>query len=89
MGEYYDYNNGGYNQDTNDSNKYDNCDCLRSNPASTEKCMKGLDQDSFNNDKVSKRSVNVETFENWNNWRHSSSLQTLKSFYFGNLLVIY
>jgi len=96
LGEYYDYDNGdGDEEDTNDSNKYDHCDCLRSNPlsANTEKCKKGLDQDSFNDDddddddKISKRSVNIETFENWNDWRHSSSLQTLKSFSFGNVLV--
>jgi hypothetical protein len=92
LGEYYDYNNGdGYEEDTNDSNKYDHCDCLRSNPlsANTEKCKKGLDQDSFNDDddKISKRSVKIETFENWNDWRHSSSLQTLKSFSLGNVLV--
>ena len=95
MGEYYDYDNeDSYEEDTNDSNKYDHCDCLRSNPlsANTEKCKKGLDQDSFNDDdddddKISKRSVNIETFENWNDWRHSSSIQTLKSFNYGNILV--
>jgi hypothetical protein len=91
LGEYYDYNNGdGYEEDTNDSNKYDHCDCLRSNPlsANTEKCKKGLDQDSFNDDdKISKRSLKIETFENWNDWRHSSSLQTLKMFSLGNVLV--
>jgi hypothetical protein len=43
--------------------------------------MKGLDQDSFNDDKKSKRSTDVETFENWNiDWAHSSSLPTLNGF---------
>jgi len=42
--------------------------------------MKGLDQDSFNDDdKKSKRSA--ESFEHWNNdWSRSSSLPTLNGF---------
>jgi hypothetical protein len=83
LGEYYDYSskNGGYEEDSNDSNEYDHCDCLKANPllVNTEKCRKGLDQDSFNDGKKSKRSA--ETFENWNyNWRHSSCLSTLNGF---------
>jgi hypothetical protein len=42
--------------------------------------MKGLDQDSFNSNKNSKRSAQ-ESYEYWNmDWTHSSSLQTLNSF---------
>ena len=42
--------------------------------------MKGLDQDSFNSNKNSKRSVQ-ESNEYWNmDWTHSSSLPTLNSF---------
>ena len=92
LGEYYDFNdennNNGYSADERDSNKRNYCDCLRINPilVKTEKCMKSLDQDSFNEKKKSKRSDDFhQTFgdkndANWNNWRHSSSLKTLKSF---------
>jgi hypothetical protein len=95
LGEYYEYtsNDESYEEDEGDSDKYDNCDCLRSNPlsAKTEKCLKGLDQDSFNDekDKKSKRSVLDETLENGNSfdWRQSSSLSTLKNFNMNSIVV--
>ncbi len=95
MGEYYEYANTdeSYEEDEGDSDKYDNCDCLRSNPlsASAEKCKKGLDQDSFNDekDKKSKRSASDYMNENWNSndWKQSSSLATLKNFKMNSIFV--
>ena len=92
-GEYYGYSNNGdgYEDDESDSNKYDHCDCLRINPLTVneDKCRKGLDQDSFNDDKKSKRSVNEETNENWNiNWKQSSSIATLESFHIMNSIFV-
>ena len=87
MGEYYEYTQSD-GEDESDSNDYDHCDCLRTNPllGNTENCRIGLDQDSFNEEnedkKVSKRSVNDDELnENVNNdWRLSSSLATLKNY---------
>jgi hypothetical protein len=43
--------------------------------------MKSLDQDSFNEGKKKKRSINMDSRESWNNnWRLSSILATLDSF---------
>jgi hypothetical protein len=90
LGEYYDYTKDGYEEDTNDSNVFDNCDCLRINPllVNSEKCMKSLDQDSFNEGKKKKRSLNMDSRESWNNnWRLSSILATLDSFKMDSVLV--
>ena len=75
-----------YSASESDSNEYDNCDCLRTNPLffTADICRKSLNQDSFNDDddyETSKRSIyEFETGNDWNDWSFSSSVYTLESF---------
>jgi hypothetical protein len=81
-----------YSASESNSNEYDNCDCLRTNPLffTTDKCRKSLNQDSFNDyDETSKRSIyEFETGNDWNDWSFSSSVNTLESFSLTSIQVI-
>ena len=90
LGEYYDYKNKLYTASESNSNEFDHCDCLRTNPLleTSDDCKMSLNQDSYNKDKKSKRSVLFESnIDNRNDWSQSSSLDTLKSFNLGSNLV--
>jgi hypothetical protein len=83
MGEYYNFKNEMYSASESDSNEFDNCDCLRTNPLffTTDSCKKSLNQESFNEDQTSKRSSqDIESGHNWNDWSFSSSVNTLTTF---------
>ena len=84
--QYYGYSNNGYTESQSDSNEYDNCDCLKSNPLQVEHdtCTRGQDQDSFNSNRRSKRSAHLEN--TMIDWDLSSSLATLKNFNLNSVL---
>ena len=79
-GEYYDYSS------LIDSNKYEYCDCLRSNPlvSQSDNCNIGLDQDKFNSNGKSKRSI--EEFTDIIDWPSSSSANTLENLNLNSIL---
>lgn len=79
-GEYYDYSS------LIDSNKYEYCDCLRSNPlvSQSDNCNIGLDQDKFNSNGKSKRSI--EEFADIIDRPSSSSANTLENLNLNSIL---
>jgi hypothetical protein len=84
---------GNYENEENDSKEYDSCDCLKIDPTATsssvEKCVKGLNQDSFNSNKRSKRdteSLFTHFKYDWNDFASSSSLKTLDEFDLNSIL---
>ena len=89
MNQYYGYSNGKYENEDNDSNEHDSCDCLKVDPTvttqSNDKCVKGLNQDSFNSNKRSKRDTesllrSVHSNLHWNDLALSPGLKTLDGF---------
>jgi hypothetical protein len=81
LNEYYDFKNQKYEKSEDDENKHGNCDCLKTNPltANSENCLYGLSQNSFNSNKKSKRSADLELNGDVD-WTSSSSLNTLTNF---------
>lgn len=93
LNQYYGYKNGKYENEDNDSNEYDSCDCLKVDPtvttSSSDKCKKGLNQDSFNTNKRSKR--DIESLSNdlkydWNVFISSPGLKSLDEFNLKSIL---
>ena len=84
LGEYYDFKNNTYTSGQNDSNEFDHCDCLRTNPllVTSDICKMSLDQDLFNENGPSvkgKRSIIIDTsYDNTNDWMPISSLVILE-----------
>ncbi len=87
MNQYYGYKNEKYENEDNDSNKYDSCDCLKVDPtvtgSSNDNCVKGLNQDSVNSKKRSKRdteSLFAHSKYDWNDLSQSPGLKSLDGF---------
>jgi hypothetical protein len=83
-GQYYGYSNNAYQKEDDDSKEYDNCDCLKTNPAVTiDKCAKGQNQVTFNGNtnKKSKRSIDsMEYLLYAEDLAKSPSIKTLADF---------
>ena len=85
LGEYYDFKNNTYTSSQNDSNEFDHCDCLRTNPllVTSDICKMSLDQDLFNENGQNvkgKRSIILDTsYDNTNDWTPISSLVIIKN----------